>query len=93
MVDKFIEYMQNAGMYFDHKYIPANMDVVSVMFCDRCDLKTKKTFMMSIAFTGLEQLQINFDFARVKADFVLADYAKAMEPFGGFKRADVCISP
>lgn len=93
MIEKFIEYMQDAGLYFDHKYIPANMDVVSVLFCDRCDYKTKRTYMISIAFTGLEQLQVNEGFARVKADYALHDYAKAMKQFGGFERADVCTSP
>ena len=93
MVDKFIEYMQDAGLYFEYRYLPVNQDVVVVHFSDRCDLKTKRTYMMGIAFSGLEQLQANFDFFRSKADYALADYTKAMKPLGGFERADLRVSP
>lgn len=87
-INSFRQKMVDAGFYHVRTYLPADMDMATFVFCDRCSLKDRKHYQISFALSGLEMMQ-GINIINSKIDLLCADYNKAMKDLGGFERADL----
>jgi hypothetical protein len=85
---QLVKTMQDAGLVLYRQFDMPNMDVYSAVFTDRCMLKNRKIHCISIAISGLEELNGAW---RHRAEYALEQYKFEMRKFGGFVRADIAL--
>lgn len=90
-LDQIAQKFTDAGFWVVRKHSGANQDVGVIVISDRSKLEDKQTFYLSIAFSGLEMFQED-QIIDYKLKRACEDYAKVMENYGGFERADICVS-
>lgn len=89
--DKIDQRFEQAGFWVVRKHAPANMDMLIIIVSDRSKLKDKQTFYLSIAISGLEMMQ-GYEIIEDRLEHAIREYSKVMENYGGFERADICVS-